>query len=159
MCKNLPVTQKEIQLRDDQRLITATDLKGVITYCNDTFAEVSGFTREELLGQAHNLIRHPDVPQAVFAHLWGYLKQGRNWMGVVKNRCKNGDHYWVNAFITPIREGGTVVGFESVRIKATANEIARTQRFYQRLHNKGTAIPVNWARQLSALAPGTLSCL
>ena len=159
MRKNLPVTKKELVVRADQRLITTTDPKGVITYCNDAFAEVSGYSREELLGQAHNLIRHPDVPQAVFAHLWDYLKQGRNWMGVVKNRRKNGDYYWVNAFITPIRESDKIVGFESVRTKATTDEIARTQRFYQRLNNKGKAIPVNWARQLGALAPGTLCCM
>ena len=159
MRKNLPVTEKELVVRTDQRLITATTLKGVITYCNDGFAEVSGFSREELLGQAHNLIRHPDVPQAVFAHLWDYLKQGRNWMGVVKNRRKNGDYYWVNAFITPIREGDKIVGFESVRIKATPEEIARTQRVYNRLNNNGKAVPVNWSKQFTSLVPGILSCL
>src|SRR5690554_1963229 len=109
MRKNLPVTQKEIQLRDDQRLITATDLKGVITYCNDTFAEVSVFTREELLGQADNLLRHPAVPPAVLARLWSYLKQGRRWIGLVEDRARHRDHFRVNAFITPIREGDQVV--------------------------------------------------
>src|SRR5690606_8073347 len=158
MRKNLPVTQKEIQLRDEQRLITATDRNGVITYCNDAFADISGFTREELLGQPHNLIRHPDVPSAVFAHLWSYLKQGRSWMGIVKNRTKSGDHYWVNAFITPIREGDQVVGFESVRVKATPAEIARTVAFYQRL-DKGRGVPVNWSRQLFTMAPATLCSL
>ena len=122
MRKNLPITGKELVFDERQRLITATDQKGVITYCNDDFVEVSGYSREELIGQAHNLIRHPDVPSAVFAHMWDYLKRGNIWMGVVKNRCKNGDHYWVNAFVTPIREGGRVVGYESVRIKASAEE-------------------------------------
>lgn len=159
MRKNLPITDKELIVRADQRLITATNLKGVITYCNDAFIEVSGFSREELLGQAHNLIRHPDVPQVVFAHLWTYLKQGRNWMGVVKNRCKNGDYYWVNAFITPIREGNEIVGYESVRTKATPEQIDRTQRFYKRLNSNGKAIPVNWKRYLITLTPGTLTCL
>ncbi|MFA5678873.1 MAG: PAS domain-containing methyl-accepting chemotaxis protein [Pseudomonas sp.] len=158
MRKNLPVTQKEVVLSDKQRLITATNLKGVITYCNDDFVEVSGFSREELLGQAHNLVRHPDVPPAVYSHLWEYLKKGRSWMGVVKNRCKNGDHYWVNAYITPIRQGDEIVGFESVRIKASAEEITRTSAFYQRLHNSRT-IPVNWGRQAFAMAPGSLCCL
>src|SRR5690606_28176615 len=130
MRKNLPVTQKEIQLRDDQRLITATDLKGVITYCNDTFAEISGFTREERLGQTPNLIRHPDDPPAALAHLWSYLKQGRSWMDIVKSLARIGDHYWVNAFITPIREGDQEVGFESVRVRATSEEIERTTAFY-----------------------------
>src|SRR5690606_24632071 len=129
--------------------------KGVITYCNDTFAEVSGFTREELLGQAHNLIRHPDVPPAVFAHLWSYLTQGRSWMGIVKNRARNGDHYWVNAFITPIREGDQVVGLESVRSRATHEESARTTAGDARVYG-GRGMPVVWQRQLLAMAPATL---
>lgn len=156
MRKNLPVTQREHEFRDDQRLITATDLKGVITYCNDDFAEVSGYSREELLGQAHNLIRHPDVPPAVFTHMWGYLQQGRNWMGVVKNRCKNGDHYWVNAYVTPVREGEVIVGYESVRTKASADEIARSSQLYERLQNSNKILGFDWRRQLASLLPGSL---
>lgn len=156
MRKNLPITGKELVFDERQRLITATDQKGVITYCNDDFVEVSGYSREELIGQAHNLIRHPDVPSAVFAHMWDYLKRGNIWMGVVKNRCKNGDHYWVNAFVTPIREGGRVVGYESVRIKASAEEIARTTDFYRRLNDGGRSIPSRLTGQIAALVPALL---
>lgn len=156
MRENLPVTQKELVFPEHQRLITTTNLKGVITYCNDDFVEISGYSREELLGQAHNLIRHPDVPPAVFAHMWGYLKQGRNWMGVVKNRRKNGDHYWVNAYVTAIREGDQIVGYESVRIKATADEIARSSQLYERLSRGKQTLPFDLPRLLIALAPGAL---
>ncbi|MCK5530491.1 MAG: PAS domain-containing protein, partial [Halopseudomonas aestusnigri] len=120
MRNNQPVTQRERSFAADQRLISTTNLKGVITYCNDVFVEISGFTREELVGTSHNLVRHPDVPPAVFAHMWADLKAGKAWIGIVKNRCKNGDHYWVNAFVTPIWENGQITGYESVRVKPTA---------------------------------------
>ena len=95
MRNNQPVTQRERTFPAQQRLISTTDAKGVITYCNDAFVEISGFTRDELVRAPHNLVRHPDVPSAVFAHMWSTLKQGLPWMGIVKNRCKTGDHYWV----------------------------------------------------------------
>ncbi|CEA06341.1 methyl-accepting chemotaxis protein [Pseudomonas saudimassiliensis] len=153
MRKNLPVTQREKTFHRDQRLISTTSVKGVITYCNDAFVEVSGFSREELMGQAHNLVRHPDVPPAVFAHLWADLKQGRNWMGVVKNRCKNGDHYWVNAFIAPIREEGQVVGFESVRTYASPEQVARATRLYARLNAGKAVLGTDWAGLAQATLP------
>ena len=102
MRNNQPVTQRERTLSADQKLISTTDLKGNITYCNEAFVAISGFEHKELIGSPHNIIRHPDTPAAVFGHMWGDLGAGRSWMGIVKNRCKNGDHYWVNAFITPI---------------------------------------------------------
>jgi len=133
MRKNLPVTQREVKMRKGGRLITTTDLKGVITYCNEEFVEISGFSREELVGQAHNIIRHPDMPQAVFKDMWDYLKAGKAWMGVVKNRAKSGDHYWVSAYVTPIRENGQMVGFESVRVEPTREQIARAERLYSKI--------------------------
>lgn len=130
MRKNLPVTQREITVPEGMRLISTTSLKGVITYCNDDFETISGFTRDELIGQAHNLIRHPDMPPAVFADMWEYLKAGKAWMGVVKNRAKNGDHYWVSAYATPIWDNGQMVGYESVRVAATRDQIARAEKLY-----------------------------
>ena len=97
---NQPLSGRERSFPAEQHLISATDTRGIITYCNDEFAEISGFTREELVGSPHNLVRHPDMPPAVFAHMWDYLKSGRSWMGIVKNRCKNGDHYWVSAYVS-----------------------------------------------------------
>ena len=102
MRNNQPVTQREHQVSENQHLISTTNLKGMITYCNEVFITISGFSREELMNAPHNLVRHPDVPSAVFAHMWETLKQGKPWMGIVNNRCKNGDFYWVNAYVTPI---------------------------------------------------------
>ena len=123
-----------------QHLISATDTRGTITYCNDEFVEISGYSRDELIGSPHNLVRHPDIPAAVFAHMWNYLKAGRSWMGIVKNRCKNGDHYWVSAYVTPIQENGRVVGYESVRSKPNSEQVRRAEALYARLNQGRPAI-------------------
>ncbi|MBA1293250.1 methyl-accepting chemotaxis protein [Pseudomonas lurida] len=141
MRNNQPVTQREISLAPQQKLISATDVQGMITYCNDAFVEISGFNRDDLIGAPQNIVRHPDVPPAVFEHMWKALKQGQPWMGIVKNRSKNGDHYWVNAYVTPIFDGSRVVGFESVRVKPTADEIRRAQTLYQRISHGKTGVP------------------
>lgn len=141
MRNNQPVTQRERTFPAQQRLISTTDAKGVITYCNDAFVEISGFTRDELVRAPHNLVRHPDVPSAVFAHMWSTLKQGLPWMGIVKNRCKTGDHYWVNAYVTPVFDGNQVIGYESVRIKPTAEQIRRAEALYQRINQGKSAVP------------------
>lgn len=133
MRKNLPVTGREREFPAEQRLISATDSNGNLTYCNDEFIVVSGFSRSELIGSPHNIVRHPDMPEAVFAHMWSYLKSGKSWMGIVKNRCKNGDFYWVNAYVTPILENGMAVGYESVRVKPDREQIERAIKLYQRL--------------------------
>lgn len=146
MKKNLPVTQKAIQMRPGQVLISGTDLKGITTYCNQDFIDISGFTEEELLGKNHNVVRHPDVPPAVFADLWNNLKAGRPWMGIVKNRAKSGDHYWVDAYVTPIWDKGQVVGYESVRHPATPEQIARAETLYKRIA-EGKA-PIKWSERI-----------
>ena len=141
MRNNQPITQRERTFPAQQRLISTTDAKGVITYCNDAFREISGFSREELIRAPHNLVRHPDVPSAVFEHMWSTLKKGSPWMGIVKNRCKNGDHYWVNAYVTPVFENEQVVGYESVRVKPTAEQIRRAEALYLRLNRGKSAVP------------------
>ena len=110
MRRNLPVTGQEYPLRDGMTIVSRTDLKGRITYVNDDFVEAAGFTLDELIGQPHNLVRHPDMPEQAFADLWQTLKAGRPWTGLVKNRRKNGDHYWVVANATPVLDGGQVTG-------------------------------------------------
>lgn len=141
MRNNQPITQRERTFPAQQRLISTTDARGVITYCNDAFIEISGFSQDELIKSPHNTVRHPDVPTAVFEHMWATLKQGQPWMGIVKNRCKNGDHYWVNAYVTPVFENKQVVGFESVRIKPTAEQVRRAEALYKRLNSGKSAVP------------------
>ena len=141
MRNNQPITQRERTFPAQQRLISTTDAKGVITYCNDDFVEISGFLREDLIRAPHNLVRHPDVPSAVFEHMWSTLKKGAPWMGIVKNRCRNGDHYWVNAYVTPVFENERVVGYESVRVKPSAEQIRRAEALYSRLNRGKSAVP------------------
>ena len=95
MRQNLPVTQREYALNADQSIVSVTDTQGRITYCNPAFVDASGFSKDELLGQPHNLVRHPDMPEEAFRDMWATLQSGRPWTAVVKNRRKNGDHYWV----------------------------------------------------------------
>ena len=131
------VTDRECVFPAEQRLISATDPRGVITYCNDEFVRVSGYSREELLGSPHNIVRHPDMPQAVFGHMWRHLKDGQPWMGIVKNRCKNGDFYWVCAYVTPIHQEGVLVGYESVRIRPEPDQVRRASALYAEVTTQG----------------------
>jgi aerotaxis receptor len=153
MRNNQPVTQREVSLQGGEFLMSTTDLKGIITDVNDAFVRVSGFSRDELIGAAHNLVRHPDMPPAAFADLWTRLRQGKDWMGIVKNRCKNGDHYFVNAHVTPIFEGERIVGYQSVRIKPERAVIARAEQTYAQLRaGRSNALaglaPRNWSYRL-----------
>ncbi len=136
---NLPVTGIEHPLDEDTVIISTTDTKGIITSVNPAFVEISGFSEEELLGKNHNIVRHPDMPPAGFADLWVTLKQGKPWMGIVKNRCKNGDHYWVDAYAAPIVENGELVGYQSVRVKPRAEHVARAEKLYDRV-NRGKSL-------------------
>ncbi|MCK2185124.1 methyl-accepting chemotaxis protein [Halomonas getboli] len=133
MRNNQPITQREVVLKDDHFLISRTDLKGRITYANPAFIEVSGFPRDELVGAPHNLVRHPDMPPAAFQDLWDTLAAGETWHGLVKNRCKNGDYYWVDASVSPIVEDGEVVGHASMRTKADPAEIELAEAVYARM--------------------------
>ena len=132
---NLPVSQREVPVDAQANILSTTDLKGALTYANDDFVEICGFSRDELLGRNHNLVRHPDMPAAAFAHLWQTLKAGKSWMGLVKNRCKNGDHYWVSAHVTPVFRHGQVVEYQSVRRAASAEQVARAEALYARLRD------------------------
>lgn len=143
MKMNGPVTNVEQTFSPEQRLISATDASGNITYCNSEFVRISGYTEQELLGSPHKLVRHPDMPAAVFAVMWQYLRAGKSWMGVVKNRCKNGDYYWVSAYVTPIQEGGRIVGYESVRVKPTREQVDRAQKLYDRIGDGRNPIPLS----------------
>ncbi|MAD73555.1 MAG: chemotaxis protein [Rheinheimera sp.] len=155
MRNNQPVTQKEYIFRASDRLISGTDAKGNISYCNDAFIEVSGFKKEELIGKPHNMIRHPDMPPEVFKEMWQTIASGHVWMGLVKNRRKNGDYYWVSAFVTPVFENSRVVGYESVRVLPLEDEKARAEAAYARLRAGKSNLSVfsRTGAALQALAP------
>ncbi|WP_322054621.1 methyl-accepting chemotaxis protein [Paraburkholderia bannensis] len=133
MRNNQPVTQQEFDYPASQMLVSATDLKGRIQYCNPAFVAVSGFTKEELIGKAHNIIRHPDMPAEAFADMWETIGSGRPWTALVKNRRKSGDHYWVRANVTPVSEQGTVVGYLSVRVKPSREEVRDAEQLYAQM--------------------------
>ncbi len=135
MRTNLPVTGIEYPVHDGQSIVSKTDTKGRITYVNPTFIEVSGFTEDELIGKAHNIVRHPDMPPAAFADLWQTLQAGEPWTGLVKNRRKNGDFYWVVANVVPIKQEGTTVGYMSVRTRPARDQVERAEAIYQRLRD------------------------
>ena len=120
MKKNLPITDNEVLFDSSSAIVSTTDLKGALTYINQDFLDISGFTSDELIGKNHNIVRHPDMPSAAFEDLWATVKSGKPWMGLVKNRCKNGDYYWVDAFVTPLVKNGEITGYESTRVKPSS---------------------------------------
>lgn len=133
MKQNHPVNQRERPVPPGEMLVSKTDLRGVITYANTTFAEVSGYALDELVGQSHNLVRHPDVPPQVFADLWKTLEKGLPWRGIVKNRAKNGDHYWVESFVMPTMVDGKITGYQSVRRRASREDIEAAEKHYREI--------------------------
>jgi methyl-accepting chemotaxis protein len=139
MRNNLPVSNKEKLFASGQSLVSETDLKGNIVYANEAFVEVSGYSLEELVGQPHNIIRHPDVPTQWFADLWQQLEQGKPWHQYIKNRTKNGEFYWVEANIAPVLQNGVCVGYKSVRTPVERDLIPKIEKSYQDVA-KGKAI-------------------
>ncbi|MBB6563652.1 aerotaxis receptor [Acidovorax soli] len=139
MRQNLPVTGQEYPVPKGQTLVSTTDTKGRITHCNAAFVAVSGYTREELLGQPHNLIRHPDMPEEAFRDMWATIASGRPWSAPVKNRRKNGDHYWVMANATPLLHNGQPVGYMSVRTEATRAQIEAAEQLYAAMRQEKQA--------------------
>ena len=131
--KNLSVTQKEYVLKDDVIIVSQTDLKGNILQANESFIEASGYDWSELVGQPHNVLRHPDVPAAVFKDFWATLQAGKPWSQVVKNRRKNGDHYWVVANATPMFKNGKIAGYMSVRTPATRQQVSQAEEAYRQI--------------------------
>jgi PAS domain S-box-containing protein len=119
-----------------EQLVSITDLQGRITYANQEFCEIAGYSLEELVGQNHNIVRHPTMPKAAFADLWSKIQQEKSWRGMVKNRCKNGDYYWVDAYVTPIFENDKVVGYQSVRTCPSDNHKLKAQKLYDALNKK-----------------------
>ncbi|MGO4811604.1 methyl-accepting chemotaxis protein [Cupriavidus sp. 2MCAB6] len=159
MRNNQPVSQREYELPENATLMSTTDTSSRIAYANAAFVDVSGFTREEIQGQPHNIVRHPDMPAEAFADMWATLKGGEPWTALVKNRRKDGDHYWVRANAMPLVRNGKPVGYMSVRTRPSREEIDAAARLYQdfregsagqRRFHKGLIIQGGWKRWASA---------
>ncbi|UAA37682.1 methyl-accepting chemotaxis protein [Paraneptunicella aestuarii] len=143
--RNQSVVNEEVEFGSDVELVSTTDLRGIITYANDTFCKVAGYERDELLGKNHNIVRHPDMPKEAFKDLWDKCKAGEPWRGAVKNRCKDGRYYWVDAFVTPVYEDGKVVGYQSVRSRLDNNIKQRAGEAYKAV-NSGRALVSKWTQ-------------
>jgi aerotaxis receptor len=158
MRQNLPVSDTEYSIDAHQTIVSTTNLKGLISYANPYFIEASGFTAAELIGAPHNVLRHPDMPREAFADLWATIKAGKSWTGVVKNRRKNGDYYWVFANVTPVIENGHLVGYLSVRTKPSREQVRAAAALYQEMQagnprrlalRQGRVIRTGWKDKLA----------
>jgi aerotaxis receptor len=136
MRQNLPVLNQEYPFPPGETLVSTTDLKGRITYCNPAFIRVSGFTREELLGQPHNMIRHPDMPEEAFRDMWDTIAKGKPWSGMVKNRRKDGTYYWVQANVTPLMQGEQPSGYMSVRTQPSRMQVDQAESLYRTMREE-----------------------
>lgn len=148
---NLPVTQREIPFPPGVYLVSKTNLKGIITYANEAFVNISGYSHEELMGKNHNIVRHPDMPPQAFADLWHTVKSGLPWRGIVKNRTKGGDYYWVDALVVPLKENGEVTGYMSTRTPPNRAAIAEAEAAYRQLMDTKASLDTRqpWWRRLS----------
>lgn len=135
---NLPVTQREFAFPIGQTLVSTTDPQGIITYCNESFIAVSGYERQELLGENHNIVRHPDMPEEAFRDMWTTISSGNPWSAPVKNRRKNGDHYWVMANAIPLMKDGKIIGYMSVRTEATQEQIQSADALYAKMRQESS---------------------
>ncbi len=153
MRNNLAVTNVEYILQEEETIVSKTDLKGNITYVNLDFVRISGYSEAELLGAPQSIVRHPDMPEQAFADFWRTLQSGKAWTGLVKNRCKSGDHYWVEAHAAPIIENHQIVGFTSIRIKPDAEQVRAADELYRAIKtgNSGFDIREGFAVKRSPL--------
>jgi len=157
---NLPVTHREFPYPAGESLVSTTDLKGRITHCNPAFVHVSGYAKAELLGQPHNMIRHPDMPEEAFRDMWATIASGKPWSAPVKNRRADGDHYWVMANVTPLVEAGRAVGYMSVRTEASRAQIDAAEALYARMRAEAAGDgPEHRFHEGQVLRPGAWAAL
>ncbi|WP_026374917.1 methyl-accepting chemotaxis protein [Aestuariibacter salexigens] len=149
--RNQHIVDKEVTFSDNEELVSVTDTRGVISYANAEFCKVAGYEESELVGKNHNIVRHPDMPKAAFADMWEKLKSGKAWRGAVKNRCKDGKYYWVDAFVTPVFEGGKLTGYQSVRTTLSRDVRSRAERLYEQI-NAGSSIDEPFWKQFKMRA-------
>lgn len=151
------ITTFERTFTPQEQLVSTTDLNGTITYANAEFCEIAGYSLEELVGQHHNIVRHPDMPKAAFKDLWEKLKRGDSWRGMVKNRCKNGDFYWVDAYVTPLFESGEIIGYQSVRAFPDEQQKVEAQALYDKLNNNKAIVDLHANIRLKRLTAFTFA--
>ncbi len=158
---NEPITDREIPVSAGSVLVSRTDPGGRIAFCNADFVRISGFAQEELTGAPHNILRHPHMPKQAFADLWRTIRAGRPWEGLVKNRAKNGDFYWVRANVTPLFEEGRIAGYISIRLPPDRASVEQADRVYARLRAKdgrgiglrdGEIVATGWRARLRTAA-------
>ena len=167
MRSNMPVTNVEYVLKDTEMVVSKTDLRGKITYANQDFINISGFSEEELMGAPHNIVRHPDMPVEAFADFWRTLKSGKAWTGLVKNRCKNGDYYWVEANAAPIIENQKTVGYASIRTKPSREQVQAADSAYRAIKagdkglevQEGNAVRPSFMRRFKLLKTYSLKAM
>jgi len=157
MRNNGPVTNHEYVLNDDETIVSKTDLQGNITYVNQAFVKISGYTEQELMGAPQNILRHPDMPAVAFADMWACLKAGQAWNGMVKNRSKNGDYYWVEANAAPVVEHGRTVGYTSIRIKPSREKVKAAEAAYKLLREGASHLTVRHGRTVPVQRMGRFS--
>jgi aerotaxis receptor len=145
----------ETEVPESEIIISRTDLKGIITYVNDTFAEISGYSADELIGRPHNILRHPDMPKSAFADMWETIKRGETWEGYVKNMRKDRGYYWVYAVISGVYRDGELVEYKSLRSPVAKEKRIEMQKEYDRLREEEDGI----VRVLSYMDSSTLSRL
>ncbi len=153
MRRNLPVTDRETLLPEGEFIYSRTDLKSIIVEANEAFAQISGYRREEMIGQPHNMVRHPDMPPEAFADMWRDLQAGRPWRGLVKNRRSDGGYYWVVANASPVRENGRIVGYQSVRARPAREEVQAAEAAYRRIREGDRSIRIEHGRVVPARTP------
>lgn len=161
---NHPVTDREVMMKEDTILVTKTDLKGRIIFANDAFVEISGFSREELIGSNHNIVRHPDMPPEAFEDLWNTINKGLPWRNLVKNRTKSGDHYWVEAHVSGVYEKGQLTSYVSCRYAPSREQIRTADVLYDQIRNKKAKLRnVNLLDKINPLKrlnlAGRMACL
>ena len=126
----------ETEVPEDELIISRTDLKGNITYANETFCDISGYHEEELLGKSHNIVRHPDMPSAAFAELWSTIKAGKQWIGIVKNMRKDRGFYWVEAIVSGVYKNGELVEYKSLRTPISYETKLKYQKLYDKMREE-----------------------